>query len=245
MKHVTPYRIFESQKELTQEQIDFLNRCTIGDWKLDPATGLVNIEGTFNCSYIGISNFKGIRFGHVTTDFLCYGNNLTSLEGSPQSVGGRFDCDNNNLTSLEGAPQSVGVNFNCERNNLTSLEGAPQSVGGYFSCYENPLTTLKGAPESVGGKLFYTSGSDPDIKPGNWNPEGWLKAAKERDPIYLTLLEPERLNPLIKEDPNKWLALLKPFLKDPDSQEWVSQLDLGDFDEDSLDTFGTLGSLGI
>jgi hypothetical protein len=29
----------------------------------------------------------------VGGDFLCYENNLTSLEGAPQGVGGRFKCD--------------------------------------------------------------------------------------------------------------------------------------------------------
>jgi hypothetical protein len=41
-------------------------------------------------------------------------------------VSGKFDCENNQLTSLEGAPQSVGSNFYCYNNQLTSLDGAPQ-----------------------------------------------------------------------------------------------------------------------
>jgi len=32
-------------------------------------------------------------------------NNLTSLEGGPSHVGGRFDCDNNELASLLFAPK--------------------------------------------------------------------------------------------------------------------------------------------
>jgi len=87
-------------------------------------------------------------------DFYCYNNQLTTLEGAPQSVNGAFYCSNNQLTTLEGAPQSVGGDFSCYNNQLTTLEGAPQSVGGDFYCYNNQLTTLEGAPQSVGGGFY-------------------------------------------------------------------------------------------
>jgi len=92
-----------------------------------------------------------IRFGKVDGDFICRGNNLTTLEGAPQKVGGDFYCSFNNLTSLEGAPQKVGGHFNCNNNQLTTLEGAPQKVGGHFICNNNQLTSLEGAPQKVGG----------------------------------------------------------------------------------------------
>ena len=143
--------------ELTQEQKDFLNkyagRGTIGTWHLNPKTGLVDVKGDFNCSSQGLNSFKGVRFGHVSGDFECWGNYLTSLEGAPQSVRGYFSSENNKLTSLEGAPQSVGGSFRCFRNNLTSLEGAPQSVGGAFLCYSNNLTSLKGFPLEIKGDI--------------------------------------------------------------------------------------------
>jgi hypothetical protein len=47
-------------------------------------------------------------------------------------VRGSFDCDHNQLTSLEGCPQSVGSNFYCSYNQLTSLEGKPRHIGGEF-----------------------------------------------------------------------------------------------------------------
>jgi len=76
--------------------------------------------------------------------FYCSDNQLTSLEGSPASVGGYFICTNNQLTSLEGAPSSVGGHFICTNNQLTSLEGAPSSVGGDFECSYNKLTSFEG-----------------------------------------------------------------------------------------------------
>jgi hypothetical protein len=164
MKRILSYKLFEEQEtpELTQEQIDWLNFCTYPegtnkrDWKLNPETGLVDIDGNFNCSGQSLIDFKGIMFGTVSKYFNCANNQLTSLEGAPKDVGGYFDCKINNLTSLNGAPERVGGNFDCERNQLTSLEGAPAIVGGYFYCGNNQLVNLKGAPEKVGG-YFYAS----------------------------------------------------------------------------------------
>ena len=50
------------------------------------------------------------KFGRVDKDFICSKcTSLTSLEGSPQEVGGDFDCRMcTSLTSLEGAPKKIG-----------------------------------------------------------------------------------------------------------------------------------------
>jgi len=107
------------------------------------------VGGNFDCRYNNLTSLQGAPES-VGGNFYCYNNNLTSLQGAPESVGGNFDCYNNNLTSLQGAPESVGGYFGCSNNNLTSLQGAPESVGGNFACYNNNLTSLQGAPESVG-----------------------------------------------------------------------------------------------
>jgi hypothetical protein len=153
MKNLKTYRqLFENTQELTPEQIEWLDKFTDGStWTLNPQTGLVDVKGDFACSRQGLTDFKGVRFGEVSEDFYCSYNQLTSLEGAPQKVGGVFYCDRNNLTSLEGAPHEVGGSFYCNDNQLTTLEGAPREVGGYFRCSYNQLTSLKGAPQKVGG----------------------------------------------------------------------------------------------
>jgi hypothetical protein len=157
MRYLKTYKIFEATKTsgLTPEQEEFLNKYTKrGRWTYDSKTGLVDVNGNFNCSEQDLSDFKGVRFGKVGKDFNCGGNELTTLEGAPQEVGGNFDCDNNRLTSLEGAPQKVGGDFSCYRNHLTTLEGAPQKVGGGFHCQNNQLISLEGAPQKVGGNFY-------------------------------------------------------------------------------------------
>ena len=146
--------MFESSGELTPEQVEWLNKCTWGTWKLNPRTGLVDVDGDFYCSNQGLSDFKGVRFGEVGGNFSCSNNQLTTLEGAPREVGDTFWCNNNQLTSLEGAPQVVRGSFNCRDNQLTSLEGAPQKVGWNFDCKGNGLTSLEGAPREVGGAFF-------------------------------------------------------------------------------------------
>ena len=141
---------------LTEEQIKWLNECTSDTWKLNPRTGLVDVDGSFHCSKQDLSDFKGVRFGVVEEDFRCEKNLLTSLVGAPRKVGGSFECDNNRLTSLEGAPREIGVvgSFYCYNNQLTSLEGAPQKVGWCFNCDNNQLTSLVGAPREVRGDFY-------------------------------------------------------------------------------------------
>lgn len=111
--------------------------------------GSLYVPGDIKLSNSGLNRLPDLTSVSVGGDFNCSYNQLTSLEGAPQSVGGEFSCSNNLLTSLNGAPASVGGDFRCECNRLTSLEGGPRSVGGGFFCGLNRLVSLKGAPQSV------------------------------------------------------------------------------------------------
>ena len=154
MRHLKGYhQLFESKQELTKEQIEWLDECSGGSWRLNSETNLVDVRGNFFCHGMDLADFKGVRFGRVDRDFRCQNNRLTSLEGAPRTVGGSFICSENRLKSLEGAPQKIFDGFNCSGNLLTSLKGAPLSVGGSFSCHQNSLTSLKGAPKITMGNF--------------------------------------------------------------------------------------------
>jgi hypothetical protein len=155
MRHIKTFSLFESVQILTPEQKNFLDKYTKGGpWSLNPSTGLVDVDGDFDCSREGLDDLLGIRFGKASWNFYCNGNNLKSLEGAPQTVEGGFYCFSNILTSLKGAPRTVGGDFYCNDNELTTLEGAPQTVGEEFSCTDNNLTSLTGAPQTVGGDFY-------------------------------------------------------------------------------------------
>lgn len=115
-------------------------------------------------------------FGDTKYSFKCFNcKQLTTLEGAPEKVSGKFYIFNCKLlTTLEGGPKEVGVMHvdTCEA--LTTLEGAPEivedsfycwhlpslrsldsackKVGGDFECFScEALRSLKGAPKEVGG----------------------------------------------------------------------------------------------
>ena len=140
MKYVKLFEAFSTSTSLTEDQIDWLNECTTGTWRLNQSTGLIDVDGYFHCAQQDLTDFKGVAFGHVKGVFYCHDNELTSLEGAPQKVGSGFVCNNNRLTDLKGAPQKVGSGFLCDNNQLTSLKGAPQKVSGGFYCDNNPVS---------------------------------------------------------------------------------------------------------
>ena len=226
MRYLKTYRIFEAKTSgLTQEQEEFLNRYTKGRWSYDPATGLVDVVGSFDCSSERLKTLSGVKFGKVSGDFYYEGNQLTTLKGAPQEVGGDFDCQRNILTSLEGAPQEVGGYFYCSGNKLTSLEGAPEKIGGDFSC-----------------DVFH-------LENGGWNPEGWLEILKngksEAQSLILTLLTPQNLNQKIQKDPAGMIIKLKEVWNDESFREIRSKLVWPRGYEEEADLVGDLDDIGF
>ena len=160
-----PYNLANRQQELKEQMYKTLGQQILnGDLKvepwmldLDPSRVKVRkIDGYLNCSELGLTSlpvwFQSIE--EVTESFDCDNNKLTSLEGSPQTIGWSFHCSNNQLTSLEGGPQTIGKSFYCRNNRLTSLEGSPQTVGRSFDCSNNKLTSLQGLPKEISGDLW-------------------------------------------------------------------------------------------
>jgi hypothetical protein len=80
---------------------DILNKVVEGTYTIQ-SDGTFDVNGNVNMSKMNLTKIP-VKFGKIT---------------------GYFDCSYNQLTTLEGAPQSVGRHFNCRYNQLTSLEGA-------------------------------------------------------------------------------------------------------------------------
>ena len=216
MKYLQTFSLFESRTPvtLTAEQEAFLDQHTRGTWSVNPATGLVDVQGSFDCSGHGLKSLCGIRFGTVTGSFYCSNNFLTNLEGAPQTVEGSFSCSHNQLTTPQGAPQTVGGSFSCYSNKLTTLDGAPQTVEGDFDCSVNQLSTLEGAPLTV-GEIFYCDAFD--LGPGEWNLKGWLQVlhtgSSEARKLMSTLpyLDADWWNSQLSKDPARTIQKLAPW----------------------------------
>lgn len=103
---------------------------------------VVDVEGDISLSYL---NFIAVKFGHVSGSFRCTGNNLTSLKGSPDSVGAHFFCNQNRLTTLKYSPKEIPGIFNCSNNRLVHLKGAPKKAEHFFCSY-NDIESLCGTP---------------------------------------------------------------------------------------------------
>jgi len=80
----------------------------------------------------------------VSGNFNCVLNKLTSLEGSPTTVGGYFYCNNNSLTSLNGCPVTILGSFDCSFNNITTtyLMDIDIEIGENVNIVSNPLPQL-------------------------------------------------------------------------------------------------------
>ena len=165
MKYLKLFENFEDIHKICK-------KYKIKNYTINP-DGSIDVYGHIYLQRIELTKLP-IKFNHVSGDFWCYRNNLTTLEGCPKSVGS-FDCSYNKLTTLEGCPKSVGSSFYCDNNKLTTLEGCPKSVGRGFDCYSNNLTTLEGCPKSVGSffncqfnKILSFEGA-PNNVGGNFN----------------------------------------------------------------------------
>jgi hypothetical protein len=64
---------------------------------------------------------------------------FTSLEGSPNKVGGGFYCYSNKLLSLEGISKYISGEINCEYNKLRDVKGVKDGWRGQFHVVGNPV----------------------------------------------------------------------------------------------------------
>lgn len=79
--------------------------------------------------YIEVKGRIPIKFGYVTGNFNAENCKLTTLAGSPHTVGGDFLCKSNDFPDLIGGPSDVGGIYDVSWNrDLTSLEGVPRII---------------------------------------------------------------------------------------------------------------------
>lgn len=77
---------------------------------------------------------SGVTFGHLTSQFSysCSHNNLKSLSGCPDVVGGEFDCSYNKLQNFEGGPKIVNHSYQFSINNIVDFVGFPSPESSYI-----------------------------------------------------------------------------------------------------------------
>jgi hypothetical protein len=159
MKNVKTFgQLFEDKisysNKLTPEQNAFVNKLVRGVWDYNETTGKIHANGYIshsdNSSASGmafrdpIDDFMGVKFSSCNGYCSLDGNNLTSLEGTPDKVHGAFSCRNNKLKTLVGGPKFVKFGYTCNGNELINLGGIADEIGGYVDATGNPIVSLKG-----------------------------------------------------------------------------------------------------
>jgi len=123
---------------------DLLKECVNGDYTIND-DGSIDVKGSVCINNMDLIKIP-FKFRNVSVYFTCSNNQLTSLEGAPNTVGGNFYCHNNQLTSLECAPNTVDGNFYCH--NILNL----------------PYSELFKIVDKVDGDIFYSSVTTPEDK---------------------------------------------------------------------------------
>ena len=89
-----------------------------------------------------ISNLYGIQFFPNLKELKCYGNNLTSLDVSKNTVLDTLYCYNNQLTELDVSQNTALQWLSCYNNQLTELDVSKNTLLEYLWCSQNNLTSL-------------------------------------------------------------------------------------------------------
>ena len=113
----------------------------------------ISVEGDVILAGRGLKkipfNFKTVS-GHFQVD----SNELTTLEGCPEYVGGHFSCaDNHDLKSLVHGPKRVEGIYYCDICKLETMEGCAEYIGKSLFCNDNHLKSLKGCPEAINSEF--------------------------------------------------------------------------------------------
>ena len=143
MKQLLDHILLEQDRDIfkpiTKEEIPIRRRGylkslfdELGDKVVHNNDGTVDINGDLVLNSMELTSLLDLpyKIRKVTGYFTCYNNELTTLEGEPESVGGDFDCWNNKLTTLRGAPKQVGGDFSCHYNKLPEDVKVPSKVKG-------------------------------------------------------------------------------------------------------------------
>jgi len=143
MKHIKPYKIFESNgpnfPTTREEVVKVCEYYKIENYTIDDDLS-IDVDGSIGLYNKNLEHLP-LKFNYVDGSFECQGNKLKSLEGCPKTVNGDFYCFTNELETLEGCPQTVGGDFYCFTNELKDLEHFPE-VNGRIDIEENPVDLL-------------------------------------------------------------------------------------------------------
>ncbi len=132
-------KLFE-QFNNEQEIIEICKKYNIENYTINP-DGSIDVDGNVDLSYMKLVKIP-LKFNKITGVFVCYGNQLTSLEGCPKEVGGGFNCSDNRITDLQGIPSVINGSLNCAYNSLKTLKGISKIIDGDLDLDDNSIEVI-------------------------------------------------------------------------------------------------------
>ena len=122
MKHIKPYKIFESNgpnfPTTREEVIEVCEKYKIEKYSINDDLS-IDVDGDVYLDSQSLEHLP-LKFNYVSGVFYCSYNKLKSLEGGLQTVGGHFGCEDNKLRDLEHFPEVSG-SINIEGNTVNLL----------------------------------------------------------------------------------------------------------------------------
>jgi hypothetical protein len=231
---------FYKKYGLTPSIVKWLDKSTGKNWTINESTGKIDVALHFSSMDANKLGFRGVKFGEVYGDFEIGDLGLTSLEGSPEKVGGSFRIySNSKLTSLKGGPLKVGGNFMCVESDLFSLEGSPLKVEGDFTIRPVPAS-LFGAPLEIGGEFKLSERSWKEFRI-EWNLEGWIEGLKKYPVLFAPFIV-DKVSDFDLDD--KYLTPEVMFLIRKNSPEAFASISKK-IGNDQASTIADLGELGF
>lgn len=132
------------QKWTKRKIINWLERMDIKNYIVHD-NGIVDVEGNVDISECNLKVIP-VQFGHVSGQFSCARNKLSSLQGSPLHVTKLVACDNK-ITSLRYCSEDLEF-LDCSYNKLSNLKFCPSKLKELL-CSVNQIRSLRHTPTSL------------------------------------------------------------------------------------------------
>ena len=114
----------------------------------------INVITSISVNAMDIKSLNGIEYFSAMTELRCYGNQLTSLDVSKNSLLSILICDMNKLTSLDVTKNTELTELTCQGNKLTSLDVTKNTVLKKLFCEYNNLTNIDVSNNPALTKLY-------------------------------------------------------------------------------------------
>ena len=132
-----------------QKISDWLDSHNVINYTIDPNTYVIDVDGD-----VHLDNFYHtklpVKFGKVSGDFYVAATGITTLEGCPTFVDGRFACQNNKgLKSAVGGPEIVMGSVDFENCPISKFDGFPREVHGNLDLIGTKFTSFAGVHKHI------------------------------------------------------------------------------------------------